>query len=258
MSAETDANTKQSVLRQQAVRELRGLIASGAIAPGERIVEREVAERYGVSRGPVREALRELAHEGLVESTPYAGVCVTRLLPEEIDELVALRRQVEYFSIAGAALRADQDTCTKLRDVAQALGNAYQEGDLLRCVELDMEFHLGICEASQHKTLVVVMKALLPRLMVIWYPDLESGRLAPQELMEAHTTLVDAVEERNVELSLERIDEHIDSFYKLDEIKLRRMEREPGSRPTERRIVPTVSRRTLGDEPAPATESRRE
>jgi DNA-binding GntR family transcriptional regulator len=236
-------------LRERLVRDLRGQIASGAIPPGERIVERDIAARFGTSRGPVREALRSLEHEGLVESTPYAGVCVTKLDAAEVDVIVALRRQVEYFAIASAALRADPAACERLRSTARDMRRAYEEGDFIRCVELDMTFHLGICEASGHKTLIATMKTLLPRLGSMWYPDLEAGRLTPDALVDEHMALADAVAERDVDAALRAIDEHIDTFYRHEVIRLERLSMAEPDRPTSRLIRPQVVGRTFGGEP---------
>jgi DNA-binding GntR family transcriptional regulator len=80
------------------VRRLRGEILSGELAPGERIVEEQLTRRFGTSRAPLREALRLLGQQGLVEHLPRRGVRVMRLSPRDIDELFSLRDVLEQFA----------------------------------------------------------------------------------------------------------------------------------------------------------------
>src|SRR3569833_1070557 len=85
-------------LRDVVTAELRRLILQGELLPGERLVEDRLAERLGVSRNPVREAIRVLAAEGFVEVTPRRGAAVSRLSPEEAEELFDVRMALEGLS----------------------------------------------------------------------------------------------------------------------------------------------------------------
>ena len=206
-------------LGDHATVELRRLIATGALTPGERIVERDVATRLGVSRGPIRDAIKTLQHEGLVEVRPFAGACVATIDRDEIDEIVALRRQVEYFSIAGAMLRATEIEIADLRELASKMGRAFAASRVDELLDLDLGFHLSICAASHHGTLDAAMRMLYPRLAILFYPQMLESHTA-ETFEQDHHSLVDAIESRDIDASLAAIDDHIDSFYTDVELRV--------------------------------------
>src|SRR5689334_25406522 len=103
MTAELQAGLEAPSLVELAVRRLRGEIVEGAFAPGERLVEEQLTRRFGTSRAPLREALRLLGQQGLVEHLPRRGVRVTRLSARDIDELFTLRDAPEQFAVRCAA-----------------------------------------------------------------------------------------------------------------------------------------------------------
>lgn len=219
MTQQPDDTEARAFLGDRVVMELRRMIASGAIGQGERIVERTVAARLGTSRGPVRDAIRTLHHEGLVELQPYAGACVATIDRDEIDEIVALRRQVEYFAIAGATLRATDDEVAGLRALAGEMGPTFAVGDVDQLLDLDLRFHLGICHASHHATLAVTMRTLYPRLSILLYPQMLESHTA-DSFEQDHHALVDAIAGGDIEVSLHAIDEHIESFYTDVELRV--------------------------------------
>ncbi|WP_169747858.1 GntR family transcriptional regulator [Pseudonocardia acaciae] len=216
---ESDNIEMRGFLGDTAVVELRRLIATGALAPGERIVERDLASRLGVSRGPIRDAIKTLHHEGLVEVRPFAGACVATIDRDEIDEIVALRRQVEYFSIAGATLRATGQDIAGLRQLARKMGPAFAAGRVDELLDLDLGFHLAICDAAHHGTLAAAMRMLYPRLSILFYPQMLRSH-TPETFEQSHHDLVDAIEGGEVDASLGAIDEHIDSFYSDVELRI--------------------------------------
>lgn len=214
--------TERTFLGDHIVIALRLMIASGELKAGERIVERDVAERLGTSRGPVRDAIRTLEHEGLVDLRPFAGACVAQLDRDEIDEIIALRRQVEYFAIAGATLRGEPEQIETLRELAREMATAYAAGDAARLLELDLAFHIGICEASHHSTLAVTMRTLYPRLAILFYPQMfrSKDETSPDLFAGTHLELVDAIESGDVERAIDAMDTHLDSFYADIELRI--------------------------------------
>jgi DNA-binding GntR family transcriptional regulator len=214
-----DGNELRGFLGDHVVLELRRMIASGALAPGERIIEREVAARLGTSRGPVRDAIRTLHHEGLVEVRPFAGACVATVDRDEIDEIVALRRQVEYLAMAGATLRASDEEIAELRELAQQMEPAFAAGDVDRLLDLDLRFHLGVCHASHHTTLTVTLRTLFPRLITLLYPQMLKSHDAVS-FAQSHVELVEAIEGDDINVSVDTIDAHIDQFYTDVELRV--------------------------------------
>ncbi|MGH3837507.1 MAG: GntR family transcriptional regulator, partial [Pseudonocardiaceae bacterium] len=89
-------------LVELAVQRLRSEILSGALVPGERLIEEQLTRRFGTSRAPLREALRLLGQQGLVEHLPRRGVRITELSPRDVDELFSLREVLERFAVQTA------------------------------------------------------------------------------------------------------------------------------------------------------------
>jgi len=190
---------------------LRSQIAAGRLGGGDRVKERDLAQELGVSRGPAREALRILEREGLLEIRPYSGARVVRIDKTEIAEIVTLRRQVEYFAIGNAALASDPKIVAHLRDLAAQMREAHRARDAMKLIDLDLKFHLGICEASGHSTLVAVMRTLLPRLTILWYPQVFRGH-TPESFEDSHLKMVRAIENRDIAEAIRATDQHIENF----------------------------------------------
>lgn len=140
---------------QSAVDGVRALILGGQYAAGARLGEVELAATLGVSRTPVREALRLLASEGLVEITPNKGARVMTWSAAELDEVFTLRAQVEGLAARRAAERATPDQIDELERVAIAHAEATGAGpdrDLDRIYELNADFHGGIVRVAEAGT----------------------------------------------------------------------------------------------------------
>jgi DNA-binding GntR family transcriptional regulator len=119
---------------------LREAILGGGIAPGERVRQEEVAEQFGASRLPVREALRMLEAEGLTEHEPNKGARVPRLTMHELDVIYRMRERLEPLALTESLPRLDDDDHARLEDVQDRIE---ANTDLDRFLELDREFHLG-------------------------------------------------------------------------------------------------------------------
>jgi DNA-binding GntR family transcriptional regulator len=151
---------------------LRREIVEGALVPGTRITEASVARRHGVSRVPVREALRALEAEGFVESTPHVGSRVAAIPVDEADDLFAVREALEISTARRAALRArelfgeprpPEDWWRTRRVLGQLLDDgdaAVEAGDLDRLVELNDRFHVGVAHLSGSATLATLLRQL--------------------------------------------------------------------------------------------------
>ena len=118
MTAELQAGLDAPSLVELAVRRLRAEIVSGAFAPGERLVEEQLTRRFGISRAPLREALRLLGQQGLVEHLPRRGVRVVALSARDIDELFSLRDVLERFALECALGGAESPIRTGSRSRA--------------------------------------------------------------------------------------------------------------------------------------------
>jgi DNA-binding GntR family transcriptional regulator len=151
-------------VRESVTSGVRELILGGQYAPGARLGEAELAGALGVSRTPVREALRHLSAEGLVELVPNKGARVAAWTPEELEQVFGLRAQVEGFAARQAAERATDDELDALAELAAEHARATAAGpdrDLGRVYELNSAFHAGVAAAAGGSTLRGVLGSLV-------------------------------------------------------------------------------------------------
>jgi DNA-binding GntR family transcriptional regulator len=141
----------------EAVRdEIRTLIISGVFAPGERLVEAALAERFAVSRGPVRTALAELERVGLARSVPRRGMQVATFTRADIDELFDVISALEAIAAREAAERASADQVSLLFELLVELDRAQNDGDQAGAVEADLELHRELVTASGNRRLLLL------------------------------------------------------------------------------------------------------
>jgi DNA-binding GntR family transcriptional regulator len=133
--------------------QLRDEILDGRLPAGSRLRETDLAERFGVSRGPIRDALRELARTGLVEDLPRRGTFVCRLTEEDLTEVYVLRRAIEEAAVRLAIARATDADLDGMFEILAAAEAAYEEDDLPAAWEADMAFHRTYCDLSGNRRL---------------------------------------------------------------------------------------------------------
>lgn len=145
--------TRQEVV----VSRLREAILRGSFAPGERLDQKEISERLKVSRSPVREALRTLAAEGLVEVIPHRGAVVAELSPDELEEIVAIRSVLEGMAARLAVPKMDVEHLKTLESILKELS---QTTDLDRWIVLNHRFHETIYQLSNRRRLLALIENL--------------------------------------------------------------------------------------------------
>jgi DNA-binding GntR family transcriptional regulator len=181
-------------LRDQVLAALRKGIISGDYPPGERLTEDRLAEDFGVSRNPVREALRVAEAEGFVVILPRRGAVVASPSSATIHDIFAVRERLEPLAARLAAERATPVQLTTLRAVLEQARQATELQDLRRVAELNSALHLHILEISGNPWLASIAKALY--LHVQWVFQLTAKVRAPHSWDE-HIKLVDAIESGN-------------------------------------------------------------
>jgi DNA-binding GntR family transcriptional regulator len=187
---------------------LRDRIANGALAPGARIVELDVANELGVSRSPVREALLALAQEGLAAIVPYRGAIVTPLHRERFVELTDFRLALERFALDRLIERASEAQIGKMRARLGALRGAVRSGNRRRAIDEDLALHRTIVELAGNALLSRTYESLLVQIRL--YIDLTSARYKRlEELAEEHEALIAAIERRAFPRARKLLDAHI-------------------------------------------------
>ncbi|QSB05161.1 GntR family transcriptional regulator [Natronoglycomyces albus] len=203
---------KRLSLRQTVVESLRGLLISGQMKPGELYSAPKLAEQFGISATPVREAMLDLVAEGLIEVVRNKGFRVTKLSSEELDELAEIRRLIEPPIMAAVAANPDpvvKEQVEALRIEARAIVEAAKTKDFLTYVELDTQFHLKFLALHGNQRLVAEVKELRGRSRLFGLDALsESGRL--ERIAQQHEQLVDLALAGDAPGIKQLMEEHID------------------------------------------------
>ncbi|MBM3644452.1 MAG: GntR family transcriptional regulator [Alphaproteobacteria bacterium] len=163
MSASPSLVVRQS-LPQAVAERLRGLIVEGGLAPGERLNERELCERLGVSRTPLREAFRLLSGDGLLRQEPNRGVQVVALGADEARDTFDLMAALEGEAAARAAERATPDDLAALHQLQESMESAHRRGDLAAYYRTNREIHARFASIAANAVLARTMELLNGRL----------------------------------------------------------------------------------------------
>ncbi|MGC0367517.1 DNA-binding GntR family transcriptional regulator [Rhodococcus sp. 27YEA15] len=181
-------------MREEIIETLRGAVISGALRPNEVYSAPVLAEQFGVSATPVREAMIDLAKEGLVEAVRNKGFRVKEPSEEELDNLTALRLLIEVPTVRRIAeLGVAVADIEALRPLALGIEKAAVEHDLLAHVTIDMEFHSGLLALGGNAQLVDTVRSLRARSRIYGLKTLaERGELIPSS--HEHAEILDLVE----------------------------------------------------------------
>jgi DNA-binding GntR family transcriptional regulator len=190
VNTSTTTGGGQQGLRDQVLTELRRRIADGAYAAGERLTEDRLADDFGVSRNPVREALRVVESEGFVVVEARRGAVVSTMDDKAVRDIFAVRERLEPLAAALAAERATADDVTGLRVLLDRSRDATEAGDLDAVAWLDGDLHLRVLEISRSRWLASIGTALYHHV----HRALRAGP-APREphSWREHVPLVDAI-----------------------------------------------------------------
>ncbi|MHB8691690.1 MAG: GntR family transcriptional regulator [Solirubrobacteraceae bacterium] len=198
--------TNANIARDAIANALRDEIISGRRKPGERLIEKVVAERHGVSRVPVREALRRLESEGFVTLTPYQGAAVSETLRRDTVELMQVRRGLEVLAARLAAARRGGEVADHLTAVVargEEAGRAQRIGELPALI---MQFHELVAEASGNRQLKLMLDQVLQR--ISWGFELEIAQRIDSSWLD-HSMIATAIINGSSLQAALLMDEHI-------------------------------------------------
>ncbi|MHB9093164.1 MAG: GntR family transcriptional regulator [Eubacteriales bacterium] len=197
-------------LREIVFESLREAILNAMLKPGERLMEIQLAEEMGVSRTPVREAIRKLELEGFVVMIPRKGAYVAGISVKDIADVFEIRTALESLAAGLAAERITEEELEQLERILVKIGECVTNKDLEQIIEIDTEFHDVLFKASRNERLVQIVSNLREQIQRFRTASLATpGRM--KYAFEEHKKIVEAVSERNVELAQTLAREHIEN-----------------------------------------------
>jgi len=192
---------------------LRTSIVSGDLAPGQRIVEADLAKQLDVSKSPVREAILQLKQDGLVIDAPKGrGVVVAPLKPSDVREIYAVREALEGLAVRLLAANPRSEYLLTLRTLVDKMRQALADGDVRRQFELDVEFHTSVCAATGNRRLHDLFLSLRPDLQRIFLFAVNAmtleGQDSPEVALAEHEALLQAIAGGDADLAATRLSAH--------------------------------------------------
>lgn len=201
---------KAHSLASLAQAEIEALIFAGALAPGERLGEAEMAERIGISRGPIREAFRALGEQGLVQVEKNRGVFVRQISIEEADETYAVRSALEGLAGQILAQRITKDQVRNLKDMLVEMEAACRAHDIAGYSNLNLRFHAEIVRLSGNQKLVDIYDRLVATLRLFRHRTLARSDTLDISLRE-HRLIVKALASRDSGAASRAIAAHVEA-----------------------------------------------
>lgn len=198
-------NTQVIPIREQIANQIRTDVIGGQMEPGQRLREEELAVRFGVSRGPIRDVLLQLTKEGLLVSKRNCGVTVNEMLSPLIQNLmITLRKNIEMFAFEMLEGKLDNDDFVELKSFLDGMQAALKAENFTEAAELDLEFHKYLLE-----------KAGGDELLNLWTPMVLRMRMnyqricSPEQSMQEHWDILDALKASDFPLAIKLLETHI-------------------------------------------------
>lgn len=211
MTSDFTVNMDQYLpLRDVVFNTLRQAILKGELKPGERLMEIALADKLGVSRTPIREALRKLEQEGLVVMIPRRGAQVADITEKDLNDVLEVRIALENLSVEKACKRMTEEQIKKLGLAAREFERTTAENNLVKLAEADVAFHEIIYQAADNQTLNQVQSNLREQIYRYRVEYLKDEEMRNQ-LVKEHEQLYLAMKERNVEKAQEISFHHIEN-----------------------------------------------
>lgn len=197
-------------LRDVVFQTLRRAILTGELGPGERLMEIHLANQLGVSRTPVREAIRNLELEGLVVTIPRRGAEVAQITADDMRDVLEVRRNLDILCAKLACERIDDENLEKLIHAAQVFNEATESGDHAQIAAADVEFHNIILQSTGNKKLISLVGNLSEQIYRYRYEYIkDSGDYS--QLIREHGEILNAIQSRNVDSAIYATGLHIDN-----------------------------------------------
>jgi len=201
------AKQKRATLTGQALLQIRDAIRTGKLKPGDRLVETQLAEEMQISRFPIREALRYLEKEGLVQTEPFKGTYVAQLAETDMEELYSLRSAVEELAVGLLIKTIDEKKIKKLESIVASMIEASRDENLDKMIAGDLRFHRTLCELSGHRRLLDVWLNLENQLRI--FLTIEKDIFGNSyRFVTTHHPILEAIKSRKIRPAQKAIRDH--------------------------------------------------
>ena len=197
-------------LRDVVFHTLRHAILRGELKPGERLMEIQLANKLGVSRTPIREAIRKLELEGLVLMIPRKGAEVAEITEKSLRDVLEVRSSLEELAVDLACERISESQIEELKVAATAFAETLKTGELTEYAEADVRFHDIIYDATDNQRLIQLLYNLREQ-MYRYRVEYLKRQEVHQTLLEEHDYIIQCIEKRNKECAKTAIRMHIEN-----------------------------------------------
>ena len=197
-------------LRDVVFNTLRKAILRGELKPGERLMEIQLANKLGVSRTPIREAIRKLELEGLVLMIPRKGAEVAQITEKNMQDVLEVRKALEELSVQLACERITPEQVEEMKMAAEDFRQVLKSGDVTKIAEADVKFHDIIFAATNNQRLITLLNNLREQMYRFRVEYLKQKECYPQ-LLEEHDKLIALISGGEVEEACELMGCHIDN-----------------------------------------------
>ena len=195
-------------LRDVVFNTLRQAILRGELKPGERLMEIQLANKLGVSRTPIREAIRKLELEGLVLMIPRKGAEVAEITEKNLRDVLEVRCALEELAVQLACDRMDEEGVRELRAAAETFESILNSDDITQIAQADVAFHDIIYASTDNRRLIQLLNNLREQMYRYRIEYLKKKECYPQ-LLNEHQTIIDAIAGHDKELATKFTSQHI-------------------------------------------------
>lgn len=196
-------------LRDVVFNTLRNAILTGELEPGERLMEIKLADKLGVSRTPIREAIRKLELEGLVVMTPRKSAEVARITAEDLKDVLEVRKVLECLAVDLSCDNITDEIISRLEENLVSFREAVKKNDIRRIAIIDVEFHEIIYESTGNKRLIQILNNLREQMYRYRFEYIKD-KATRDSLANEHRAIIDALAERKREEGKQAILKHIE------------------------------------------------
>ena len=197
-------------LRDVVFNTLRQAILRGELKPGERLMEIQLANKLGVSRTPIREAIRKLELEGLVLMIPRKGAEVAEITEKSLRDVLEVRRALEELAVQLVCEKITEEEIEELKAAAREFENVLKDGDITKIAEADVRFHDVIYMATDNQKLIQLLNNLREQMYRFRVEYLKREEVRPQLLAE-HEEIIATIDRREKDTATKVVCEHIDN-----------------------------------------------